>query len=241
MLKYVLQDYKGQFKSGLKGMYNEGWFIYVYLMICPLTMWVAEDKGELLIYYCGMFPVAFGLFLSRMYPNQMSKTLLLCPLTMEEKRAYILTGYRFRILATLGLALVLNGIPFVMGFMHPAYFCGLLLITGLYTAAVNIYCKPNNASIYVLEKKYNLPGNYELWNVAIQLGGILGTMGFIAAIEDAKTLLGIWDIVVLVFTVLVVGLLALKFFRTYYKPVMEQALVYTNEINSAPYRKHTSK
>lgn len=226
MLKFVWKDYKGQFKSGLKETYNEGWFVNVYLIICPFTFWVAQNKVDLLIYYCGMFPIAFGLFLSRMYPNQMSKTLLLCPLTIEEKRAYILTGYRFRVLVTLGVAIVLNGIPLVMGLMHPIYFIGLLFITGLYTAAVNIYCRPSHYSSYAMERKYNLPGNYEVWNIAIQLGGIFGTMDFIAAIGNSETPVSILDIVLLVCCVLVVGLLALKFFCTYYKPVMEQALVY---------------
>lgn len=226
MLKFVWKDYKGQFKSGLKAIYNEGWFIYVYLIICPFTLWVAQDKADLVIYYCGMFPIAFGLFLSRMYPNQMSKTMLLCPLTMEEKRAYILTGYCFRVLVTLGVAIVLNGIPLVMGLMHPLYFIGILFITGLYTAAVNIYCRPNHYSIYAMERKYNLPGNYEAWNIAVQLGGIFGTIGFIEAIRDSETTLGILDIVFWVCCVLGAGLPALKLICTYYKPVMEQALVY---------------
>ena len=53
-------------------------------------------KENLGCYYACMIPMLFGWILAEAFPNEMSKAMLLCPLSEEEKRRYISTGGTYR-------------------------------------------------------------------------------------------------------------------------------------------------
>ncbi len=228
MLKLVVESYKNQFKSAIRNLWNTGFMIYIYMLIIPVGWF--DVKEHFLIYYCAVVPLLIGLALSRMYPNEMSKTLLLCPMNPEERQAYIKTGYLFRCTVALGLYVLATGILVLVGTVLPIYYFLILIIEFLFVTAVNIYRVPKESTPYAMERKYDLPGNYEVWNVCMQFAGIFGTVLFVFDIPDAKKIYEVvdnsrvFDIVMMCCAIIIVFLLWLKIVKAYYKPVMEQAV-----------------
>lgn len=223
MLKLVLNDYKCQMKHAFSNLHYTDWFIYIYLLIFPTIHGIYA-----FFYYSSMFSMIFGLLLSRMYPNQLSKTMHLCPLTKEEKRQYIETGFRLRIAVPMSFYLILNGVFVMLGWLFPVYYMGMAFILFIYLNSVNIYCLPEKKSPNEVGRIYNLPGSYELWNVLIQVFGILGTLILASAQMDVKNPVTAFEKCVIGSCILLEFLVFLKIRFTYYKPVMERAVNYEN-------------
>ena len=98
MLKLVLDDYKHGFNQGIINASRAGWVIYVYVLVAvPLTFHL--NLTGILIFSCSMVPMLLVLMISRMYANVMHKTLLLCPLSKQEKKSilirHLLSGQSF--------------------------------------------------------------------------------------------------------------------------------------------------
>lgn len=227
MLKLVVESYKNQIKSGFKNLWAQGWMIYIYMLAIPPILF--DIESHVLLYYCVMIPQLFGLMLSRMYPNQMSKTLLLCPMSVDERKAYVKTGFAFRCVLPIGLFVIVNGSLVLAGVLPVLHFAGMLLIQFLYATAVNVYRLPISGNFNTMQRKYNLPGNYEVWNVIIQLLGLVGSVMFITDVPDMQAIYTIeesrtFDVVMLTIMVILLFLVWLKIMKTYYKPVMEQAI-----------------
>ena len=243
MLKLVVESYKNQIKSGFKNLWAQGWMIYIYMLAIPPILF--DIESHVLLYYCVMIPQLLGLMLSRMYPNQMSKTLLLCPLSVEERKAYVKTGFAFRCILPIGLFAIVNGCLVLAGILPILHFLGMLFIQIFYAMSVNVYRLPiqrentRHKTTYdfngmagnfnTMQRKYDLPGNYEVWNVIVQLLGLIGSVMFITDVPDIGAIYAIeesrtFDVVMLTIMVVLLFLVWLKIMKTYYKPVVEQAI-----------------
>ena len=229
MLKLVIESYKNQFKSAIRNLWNTGFMIYFYVVLFPV-IWFFDLQEDILFYYCALIPLLIGLALSRMYPNEMSKTLLLCPMNKEEREKYIKTGYILRCAIPLGLYAVINIVLVLADKLPFWHFIGIMIVEILFVTAVNIYRVPKESTPHAMERKYDLPGNYEVWNVCMQFAGIISTVLFVFDISDAMTIYEefdnsrVFDIVMMSCAIIIVFLLWLKMVKTYYKPVMEQAV-----------------
>lgn len=229
MLKLVVESYKNQFKSAIRKLLDTGLMIYIYTVFLPLV-WYIDLQKDVLLYYCALIPMLIGLALSRMYPNEMSKTLLLCPMNVEERKEYIKTGYILRCAIPLGLYVVINMVLVLTGNLPFLYFAFIMILEMLFVTAVNIYRVPKESTSYAMERKYDLPGNYEVWNVLMQFAGIISTIIFVTDVPDANAVYEavdnsrVFDIVMMSCAIIIVFLLWLKIVKTYYKPVMEQAV-----------------
>lgn len=229
MLKLVVESYKNQFKSAIRNLWDAGMLIYIYTVLLPV-IWFFDIQEYILFYYCAIIPLLIGLALSRMYPNEMSKTLLLCPMNMEERRDFIRTGYLFRCTLSLAIYVVVNSVLVLLGMLPFRYFVVIFIIEFLFVTAVNIYRVPKESTPYAMERKYDLPGNYEVWNILMQFAGIISVIIFVTDVPDANTVYEVVDnsrvfeIVMMSIAVITVFLLWLKIVKTYYKPVMEQAV-----------------
>ncbi|MBO6015170.1 MAG: hypothetical protein J6P60_01115, partial [Lachnospiraceae bacterium] len=171
-----------------------------------------------------------GLFLSRLYPNRMSKTLLLCPMSMQQKKQYIRTGFVIRVVFPYGLFLLLEGATMLVMLNHRLVHASEIVLWAakawillLSLISVNIYCQPIDPIPYVMGRKYRLPGNYEIWNILVQLLAIFGGMILGSAITDQKSET-VFDIVVDLILVAIITALCIKIIVTYAGPVMEQAV-----------------
>ncbi|MDK2807833.1 MAG: hypothetical protein PWP24_567 [Clostridiales bacterium] len=81
MIRRILLDYCLTIRQGLHNLKGTSdWAIYIYMMLMPLLygFQYKEKAGKaILFYYAIMLPLIVGMLLSRMYPNQMEKTMLL--------------------------------------------------------------------------------------------------------------------------------------------------------------------
>ncbi|MBQ9136736.1 MAG: hypothetical protein IJX66_11675 [Lachnospiraceae bacterium] len=229
MLKLVIESYKNQFKSAIRNLWDTGLMIYIYIIFIPV-IWFFDLQQNVLFYYCALIPMLVGLALSRMYPNEMSKTLLLCPMNEEERKEYIKTGYLLRCTIPLVLYSAVNMVLVLLDKLPFVYFLLIMVIEILFITAVNIYRVPKAGTPYAMERKYDLPGNYEVWNVCMQFAGIISTVLFVTDIPQKGEIYDladkgrIFDMVMMGLAVFIVFLLWLKIVRTYCKPVMEHAV-----------------
>ncbi len=92
MLKLVLGDYRCRFLSELKKyiqmIVTFGWLVIFYMVIL---------HTDVILYLTGMVPVMIGLLLSRMFPNHLDKWLFLCPLSVQDRKKYLMTAYLVRV------------------------------------------------------------------------------------------------------------------------------------------------
>jgi len=233
MFRLVLRDYRLQYRESIKNVNAAGYFIYIYLL-CYVPDWTnmidALWKGG--CFYAFFLPLCIGIFLSRLYPNQMSKTLLLCPLSRQQKEKYIRTGFFIRVLVPFLLFLIFEGSAMIVTFRQQHLntselwlWAGLTWLLFVSLISVNIYCLPVNLSPEALYRTYKLPGNYEIWNVLVQLTAILGGVIMLSALTDQKGET-VFDITVEIFILVISTALCIKMIATYAGPIMEQAIFY---------------
>lgn len=229
MFKFVLSDYRRQAWSALKSAFVfENWYFFFYMSIIPPIMF-SLNWYQAYIYYSIFGPMLFGILLARMYPNRISKTLLLCPMTLADRKNYLIIGFKIRIVSSLLLFLICNIPLFCMGKVMILHFSVTFVFLLLVLVSVNIYCNPIVNAQSAFAKEYDLPGYYPIWEVAVKLVGIFGMLAL--ANIQMKRLDYFEDEVVLVLAALLflteLGL-CIKMIKTYYKPVMEQAMYYTS-------------
>lgn len=224
MLRMVIDDYRSQAKQALKEVCGSGTLLaFLFMMIYPPYVSDYQVDGWLL-YFDTFVPMFFGMLLSRMYPNRLSKTLLLCPMTEDEKQVYLVTGFRLRVLLPFLMYLMCSGIFGLMGklkLLHFGYFAVYLF---MFLISVNIYSQPRTKSENLSVKFFDLPGNYNLWEMVDLLGGFLLCYVVVANFVEKHYSNG-W-IIVVVLGLVAEFLIAFNMVKNYYKPVMENGRYY---------------
>lgn len=221
MYKMVLNDYRFQLKDAWKRAWNESFFIYLYMIIIPAA--TADYQG---FYYLSMLPILIAAFIARGYAGKKNKTLFLCPLSEEQRREYYETAYRMRVGVSIGLFVVCAGSQVLVGAIHPTVFVMMLVAVVSYSFAINTWCPPVVNSKKAMERVWNLPGQYELWNIFVQASGILTMIILTAAAADEDKALtgGEWAITGIV--VVFYCILAWKMVKKYYEPILEECIHY---------------
>lgn len=240
MLKLVWCDYKGQAWSALKNVYNSGgWFFYIYMgIILPLIY--SDSTYEVEVYYSALGPMSFGMLLSRMYPNRINKTLMLCPMSVEDRKKYLVTGYTLRITIVLSFFLLCNIPLLITQKIMFSYFVVMFIFQILFVVSINVYSgsAPDVQGAFVRENERG--GNFTAWDVAIVLCGILGILVLSSIQMSQKDFMEetLALVIVVILVLLELGI-CIKMLYIYYRPVMEQAIYYDtsygkekqNEIN----------
>ena len=109
MLKLIIGEYRCRFLIVFKQNRNRIlWYFfwsYVYYMLIM--------RLDVVKYTIGMVPLLAGFWLSRMYPNELSKMLFLCPMSKEDRVRYLWTAYGLRVGVSIGLYAVIS-LPVVL-------------------------------------------------------------------------------------------------------------------------------
>lgn len=230
MLQLVIKDYRALFHDSLKSMDISAFVIYLWLLAYPPVLHMSY--AGYLCHFVYFIMLGMGIFLSRLYPNRMSKTLLLCPLSKDQRRRYIRTGYLLRVIGCVFLFLLLLLTAVISIHVHDGalpddgwLWPGLIWQYALSMAGCHIYTAPVNPSSYPAKRTYRLPGNYEVWNFIQQLAAIFGGMILVSALTDEKPE-SVPEIVIESVVLLLQTAICIKVIRTYAKPVMQQAVDY---------------
>lgn len=229
MWRMVLDDLRYGMKPGLKQMFSRfgSWYFYFYLM--SLAPAISRISGRrLLVYYFAFLPMLLALMLSRMYAGRVNKTLYLCPLSKRDRQSYWLISWGICAGAPGVLSLLLNGALLATGILSLPAFAVIIVTNVLFSAAVNLYCRPVKDTARFMEQSYPLPGYYEVWNAAVQLSGLLAIFFLTAFVEDFSEPKFISTGVLVVSALLLFchALLSALMIAKYFRPVMEHTVQY---------------
>lgn len=229
MLQIVWDDYRHNFLSALKGLgvFENWWWNYVYLLMLPVIVEHIVLK-EVIVYYCTMLPLLGGTFLARLYPNRMSKTLFLCPMSREMRIRYFKTAFLLRIAIPILAFLLPMSMLFLCKIVQ-GFECFLSLLAFImYLVAVNICTNARGGKPKTEWQGYSLPGYFPMWNVLGQISGIANVV--IVSVsgigENSGEPYRPWELIMVSVLLVIQVLILMKIIFTYFKPIMEQSISY---------------
>lgn len=158
MLRLVLNDYRCRFSMEFKAIYKD----MIYLLFIYIEI-LAYMRVNFVKYSACMVPLLFGYMISRMYPNQLSKMLFLCPLSAEDRKKYMNTAYFVRISIPLVLWALL---------VMPITAVGYFTIFDLVTSGVLLlgFCAGMNMNHTLLSLRIIIPEENEIHHVSFVHG-----------------------------------------------------------------------
>ena len=218
MLRMVLDDFRRNFMHGVKRTFArfESGYLFFWALIFPPIFFHISMQG-FFIYYFSFIPMLGALLLSRIYGGWVEKTLFLCPLGKEDREKYYLISWGIRTAAPVILFLLLDGILFIAGWLHPLAFLFMFILMAFYSAAVNMYCGGTRGENRMSEQKYILPKNYEAWNVIGQILGLGAMLVLIAVVVDEEEpIVTIWEFIIIsvfLFANILIQIKIIKYFR----------------------------
>lgn len=93
MVKYILLDYKANFKARFKYAWQQQEvFMYWIIMVTALTTKVATVGYSIFLLLSFLASL-----LGAMYPGYLSKDMYICPMSREERRSYVLKNYLLKL------------------------------------------------------------------------------------------------------------------------------------------------
>lgn len=232
MLKTVALDYIGDIKGGWKRVQGAEVFVAFFCYVWISIAWAPDFYGEGvkpfspgLIFGSGVvtFIMLLGFLISRMYPGKLEKTLLLCPLTQEEKRRYIETGYWLRIALPMFFYLLAGLFWQIFGTVSLFSTVVIGVWMFFYLGCTNIYCLPEQGK-NPYDRTYPVKG-LEIFLSLVQilaLGEIAGISFFTPLAGGLEIKSGIYGGTVTFLQILLYIVMRKKFYPT----IMERALCY---------------
>lgn len=226
MLKQVLDDYRMGFWTALKN-YADMAKLSAYAIYVGVTMlMLARTEDVNLMILTGIVPMLAGLLLARIYPNQMSKIMFLCPMSAKERKCYLKTAYWLRVGTPMALCIISSTAAMALGYIPIFYYLEMNILVFSYLSGINVYCLPQSWKKDLSEDQWTLraPFAYEVLNMFLQLVGLIGICVFGSAdfygMDQKK------DQIAMTVFMLAELLISLKIIVTYYKPVMEHGMNY---------------
>lgn len=135
MLKLVLNEYRCRFWMMLQAQIGKFilflWWTYFYDMFMM--------RLNIMKYSLGMLPLLLGFFLSRMFPNQLSKLLFLCPISKQDRKKYLIMAYKMRIGISIFLYLALSMFAVNIEEMSLSEYIGISLLVLSFNLGVNMH------------------------------------------------------------------------------------------------------
>lgn len=229
MLQIVWDDYRHNFLSALKGLGGgeNWWWGYVYLLMPPVIMGHIVLK-EVIVYYCMMLPLLGGTFLARLYPNRMSKTLFLCPMSREMRIRYFKTAFLLRIAIPILVFLLPMSMLFLCKIVQGVECFLSLLAFIMYLVSVNICTNSRVGKPETERQGYSLPGYFPMWNVLGHISGIANMVIVSGIRENSGKPYQPWELIMDSVLLVIQALILMKIIFTYFKPIMEQSISYEN-------------
>lgn len=227
MYKTVLRDYLYHIKDGLKNIdwTGSGWFIPVWIFIYIPQLSKMIDSTMLNV-FSFLIPYVLGLMLSRMYGGVMPKTFFLCPFSAMQRQQYTKTGIQIRVAIPAAFFVVFNILLMVFDKMPFAMFCVRFVVFLSAATACNIYCQPvrRNTRDTDYNRKFDLVGNYGLWDVMLQVLTFAVTMILCCFEYDEST----WELIFTGLLIVAQLFVSMGMIKKFYPQVIDRATFYEN-------------
>lgn len=231
MIRFVLLDYLGGIKEGWKRLWKAEPVVIIWDYIFIGILWASDFYEEMFLrpaVLCGysiiIFIILFGYLISRMYPGKLEKTLYLCPLTQEEKKQYVETGYRLRIALPMFLYVLAGILWQIFGIIPLISAAEIGIWLFFYLGCANIYCLPEQGKD-IFGQGYPVKG-LEIFQAINQILGIGKIMGIYRLISEDYN---VWNSRIYggIFILLQI-LLYIIMRKKLYPRIMERAVCYEN-------------
>lgn len=226
MIDLVIRDYKMGWKQGLKNMTKSNpWFVYLYFFIFPIITFDPGDSVKgIFIYYGILLPIVLGIFLSRMFPCRITKTMFLCPMDKKEREQYIFSAYWLRVSLSVFLFTGIGVLLIATHLLNIWQFLLLLVGEFLISLTTNLYLDVAFLKLK-FEKKHNLKG-YTTWYILNQLLSLIFTFIYFNIVTNVEPSIRTWHINLSVFLLAAQVAMTAKMILGYWKKVMVVALDY---------------
>ncbi|MDO5293131.1 MAG: hypothetical protein Q4F05_10310 [bacterium] len=219
MIKLVLTEYRQTMKEGFKNLFTTGRvfvIIYILVMIVPVY---EPGLEKLMLYYCDIIPLALAVMFTGMYPNRLSKTLFLCPMSKEQRMNYLKTGFWLRAAVPIVVYFILNTIALLAGKSSLIGTIGMLLPLTSAILAQNLWIQTKGEDPKRGQKLAFSYKRYQSCYLFVTILGILSAVLFSilrANIDHANRN----ELIYIISLVLIQILLMLYEMKTYYRKVM---------------------
>ncbi len=233
MVGLILSDYYYNRKEMfLQVGKNGGWFFYFNsLIILPISM---QTVGRgLIIFYVEWFFILLTLLASRMYANSLPKIMYLCPMSREERKRYLWTGFYLRNFVFIFLFLLLNIGMFISGYGSVTNMILLTLIFISFSLASNTFFKQIfRAKLSWKEEReketIKKMGNFYWYSGWLMFAQILGYLNFVIIILDIQDPepWASWEAGIVLFMIAMQMLTSCIVLTRYLKTGMERILDY---------------
>ena len=219
MLRMILKDYRMTSKEGVARLFrNGGFYFYFYLLMYPVIVGAKFGVKEDCIYYAGSLFFVFTILLSRMYPNRLEKTMYYCPLSANERTAYVKTSYWFRVVLPLILFAIAEGILAAAGWIKLWTIPFLMLVLVCNGLTMNTYIVRGNQKKGIMEW-------YPAWNVLIQIFGMINMVIWVL-LQMEEDVPERWEMIFVLALLSGYAALSTRMLQKYRKPIWEMAVDY---------------
>lgn len=136
MVKYILLDYKANFKERFKyACQQQEVYMYWIIMVTALTTKVATVGYSIFLLLS-----FFASLLGAMYPGYLSKAMYICPMSKDERRSYVLKNYLLKLGICGSLAVAVFSILEIAGLLiwQEAVLSGVLFMAHIAVLYVQI-------------------------------------------------------------------------------------------------------
>ena len=145
MYRAVLRDYRYHLKEKLVMLKKQWWSWWPVMYCCFLMPFSLNKTRPYIVGVLGVtLPLCITLLMTVMYGGQISKTLYLCPMSVEDRKRYIEVGIRLRVIITMVTFTVLNVILMLFNVMDIYMFVTKFFSMLLFAISTNIYCPVEN-------------------------------------------------------------------------------------------------
>lgn len=234
-MKRVVRDYMEAFRvSRIKEEYGNNYFGMLYmgiymLLIVPMAVLTQRMSDKSLAeYYILACLLLFGVYSSQVHPVGMSKLQYLCPMSKQERKAYLLKSYWLKIGVIVAVSAIAVAVLEIMGKLNPVYaILYLLAMTGV--AISNSLKNAKRVRTCLEEKKSVLLSSgadiREMEAVIVSIGVVFFLLICVGNQDDMQGMAGIVISLIMLFVEMPLVITLLK--RV--KPTIEQAMNYENE------------
>lgn len=234
-MKRVVRDYMEAFRvSRIKEEYGNNYFgmlymgIYMLLIVPMVVLTQRMSDKSLAEYYILACLLLFGVYSSQVHPVGMSKLQYLCPMSKQERKAYLLKSYWLKIGVIVAVSAIAVTVLEIMGKLNPVY--AILYLCAMTGVAISNSLKNAKRMRTCLEEKKSVllssgADIREMEAVIVSIGVVFFLLICVGNQDDMQGMAGIVISMIMLFVELPLVITLLK--RV--KPTIEQAMNYENE------------
>ena len=223
MLKNILYDYWNGRKQAWKNIHESRIYTMIFIAVWYSIILGNSTEWNDILWIQEFVSFTACILLVRMYPNQLSKMLILCPMSKKERKQYLVTGYVFRIMINL-IVYVIGEILVIMFYKQFRWEqLGGLVVLFVFSIAENLYFVPKKNMQYGMKREYDTSVSMSVLNYILEIVSLIEMLILASTMDPAWV--G-WDLSILIAIFAIEVILSVKIIKGRYQLVMDMGVKY---------------